>query len=49
MNNKYIEDDRYFKIDIKEVYILNMLLLWSEYLMGNQVDEQKETDTSGRC
>ncbi|MFT5808498.1 MAG: hypothetical protein ACI9LG_002815 [Moritella dasanensis] len=38
MDNKQIENDRYFNINIEEIYVLNVLLLWGGYLVGNQVD-----------
>ena len=38
MDNKQTENDRYFDIDIEEIYVLNMLLLWGGYLIGNQIE-----------
>jgi len=38
MDNKQNETDRYFNIDIEQVFILNMLFVWGGYLVGNQVE-----------
>jgi len=38
MDNTQTENDRYLNIDIEDIYVLNMLLLWGGYLVGNQVE-----------
>ena len=38
MDNKQIENDRYFNSDIEDIYVLHILLLWGGYLVGNQVE-----------
>ncbi|MDX2322323.1 MAG: uracil phosphoribosyltransferase [Moritella sp.] len=38
MDNKQIKNDHYFNIDREDIDVLNMLLLWGGYLVGNQVD-----------
>ena len=36
--NKEIDCERYFDVDIEKVYILNMLFIWGGYLVGNQTE-----------
>ncbi|CAM3095176.1 hypothetical protein [Moritella viscosa] len=38
MDGKETESDRYFDIDIEKIYLLNMLLIWGGYLVGNQTE-----------
>ncbi|MGC3834748.1 uracil phosphoribosyltransferase [Moritella viscosa] len=38
MDDKETESDRYFDIDIEKIYLLNMLLIWGGYLVGNQTE-----------
>lgn len=38
MVNKSVENDRYININIEQIYLLHILLVWGGYLTGDQIE-----------